>query len=57
MYTARDEFLRQLPDAILHRDIPVIQGLCVLFAVTTVAVNLAADIVAYRLAPRAGATA
>ncbi|MGI5285652.1 ABC transporter permease [Nonomuraea polychroma] len=41
-----------LNDSVAARDIPVIQALCVLFATTTVAVNLVADLVAYRLAPR-----
>lgn len=43
-----------LVDAIAARDVPVVQGLAVLFAATTVAVNLLADLVAFRLAPRAG---
>jgi peptide/nickel transport system permease protein len=30
----------------------VVQGLAVVFAVTTVAVNLVADLVGFRLAPR-----
>ncbi|SDD11006.1 ABC transporter permease [Actinokineospora iranica] len=42
-----------LVDAVAGRDLPVIQGLAVLFAVTTVLVNLVADVVAFRLAPRA----
>ena len=36
-----------------RRDLPVVQGLAVVFAVTTVVVNLGADLVAFRLAPRA----
>ncbi|MFB4276657.1 ABC transporter permease [Nonomuraea sp. MTCD27] len=40
-----------LNDSVAARDIPVIQALCVLFATTTVAVNLAADLGAYRLVP------
>lgn len=42
-----------LVDAVAGRDLPVVQGLAVVFAVTTVAVNLVADLVAFRLAPRA----
>ncbi|TDE56526.1 ABC transporter permease [Nonomuraea mesophila] len=42
-----------LVDAVADRDLPVIQGLAVLFATTTVLVNLAADLVAFRLVPRA----
>ncbi|MFD0469281.1 ABC transporter permease subunit [Nonomuraea thailandensis] len=40
-----------LNDSVSARDIPVIQALCVVFATTTVVVNLAADLGAYRLAP------
>ncbi|MDG4831744.1 ABC transporter permease [Solwaraspora sp. WMMD1047] len=43
-----------LVDAVAARDIPTVQALCVLVAVTTVVVNLAADLVAFRLAPRIG---
>lgn len=46
-----------LVDAVAGRDLPVVQGLAVVFAVTTVAVNLVADLVAFRLAPRAGVVA
>ncbi|MFF5257982.1 ABC transporter permease [Actinomadura viridis] len=42
-----------LMDAVADRDLPVIQGLAMLFAATTVLVNLAADLVAFRLVPRA----
>lgn len=42
-----------LVDAIAGRDLPVVQGLAVVFAVTTMLINLLADIVAYRLAPKA----
>nr|QEO75036.1 hypothetical protein [uncultured bacterium] len=42
-----------LVDAVAARDLPVVQGLAVIFAVTTVAVNLVADLVGFRLAPRA----
>ncbi|WP_436495161.1 ABC transporter permease [Actinokineospora sp. HUAS TT18] len=41
-----------LVDAVASRDLPVVQGLAVVFAVTTVVVNLLADLVAFRLAPR-----
>ncbi|MEU5693212.1 ABC transporter permease [Actinosynnema sp. NPDC020468] len=41
-----------LVDAVAARDLPVVQGLAVVFAVTTVVVNLAADVIAFRLAPR-----
>ncbi|UVS80460.1 ABC transporter permease [Actinokineospora sp. UTMC 2448] len=44
-----------LVDAVAARDLPVVQGLAVVFAVTTIAVNLLADLVAFRLAPRAAA--
>lgn len=44
-----------LVEAVSARDIPVIQGLAVLFAVTTVLVNLLADIAARALAPAAEA--
>ncbi|MGM1060428.1 ABC transporter permease [Saccharothrix sp. Mg75] len=46
-----------LVDAVAGRDLPVVQGLAVVFAVTTVVVNLLADLVAFRLAPRTGVTA
>jgi peptide/nickel transport system permease protein len=46
-----------LVDAVAARDLPVVQGLAVVFAVTTVAVNLVADLVAFRLAPRAAVVA
>ncbi|MCP2268355.1 peptide/nickel transport system permease protein [Actinokineospora diospyrosa] len=46
-----------LVDAVAGRDMPVVQGLAVLFGVTTVLVNLLADVVAFRLAPRAGSAA
>ncbi|WP_295143904.1 ABC transporter permease [Saccharopolyspora sp.] len=42
-----------LIDAVSARDLPVIQGLAVLFATVTVLVNLLADIVARLLAPAA----
>ncbi|WP_424185985.1 ABC transporter permease [Actinokineospora sp. G85] len=43
-----------LVDSVAARDLPVVQGLALVFGVTTVAANLAADLVAFRLAPRAG---
>ncbi|YCK39123.1 ABC transporter permease [Actinomadura sp. ATCC 39365] len=42
-----------LADAIGRRDLPVLQGLALLFAVTSILVNLLADVVSFRLAPRA----
>ncbi|NUT45972.1 MAG: ABC transporter permease [Saccharothrix sp.] len=41
-----------LVDAVAARDLPVVQGLAVVFAVTTVVVNLVADLLVFRLAPR-----
>ncbi|GAB3106752.1 ABC transporter permease [Streptomyces calidiresistens] len=41
-----------LMDAVAARDIPVIQGLAVLFGTVTVLLNLGADLVAHRFAPR-----
>jgi peptide/nickel transport system permease protein len=46
-----------LVDAVAGRDLPVVQGLAVVFAVTTVVVNLIADLVVFRLAPRSVAIA
>ncbi|UGT63092.1 ABC transporter permease [Nocardia asteroides] len=42
----------ELMDAVAARDLPVVQGLAVLFATTTVLVNLVADVIAFRSAPR-----
>ncbi|MFI5625230.1 ABC transporter permease [Nocardioides sp. NPDC051685] len=42
-----------LVDAVSARDIPVIQGLALVFALTTVTVNLLADLAAHALAPAA----
>lgn len=39
--------------AVAERDVPVVQGLAVVFGVLTVALNLGADVVTHRLAPRA----
>jgi peptide/nickel transport system permease protein len=44
-------------EAVSARDIPVLQALAVLFGVVTVTVNLGADLVARRLAPRTGVAA
>ncbi|MEF9907028.1 ABC transporter permease [Streptomyces sp. P9-A2] len=43
--------------AVAERDVPVVQGLTVVFGVLTVVLNLGADLVAHRLAPRAGVAA
>ncbi|MEU8859696.1 ABC transporter permease [Streptomyces umbrinus] len=42
-----------LMNAVAERDVPVVQGLAVIFGVITVVLNLAADLVAHRFAPRA----
>ncbi|MFC9292083.1 ABC transporter permease [Streptomyces sp. NPDC057052] len=41
-----------LLDAVAERDVPVVQGLAVVFGVLTVLLNLGADLVAHRLTPR-----
>lgn len=46
-----------LLNAVAERDVPVVQGLAVMFGVLTVVLNLGADLVAHRLAPRAGVAA
>ncbi|WP_425506599.1 ABC transporter permease [Streptomyces rectiverticillatus] len=46
-----------LMDAVAARDVPVVQGLAVVFGLVAVVLNLAADLVAHRFAPRAGAAA
>ncbi|MFE5867267.1 ABC transporter permease [Streptomyces roseifaciens] len=46
-----------LMDAVAARDVPVVQGLAVVFGLVAVVLNLAADVVAHRFAPRAGAAA
>ncbi|MFI9046963.1 ABC transporter permease [Streptomyces sp. NPDC053427] len=46
-----------LLNAVAERDVPVVQGLAVLFGTLTVVLNLGADLVAHRLAPRAGVAA
>ncbi|MGW2408520.1 ABC transporter permease [Streptomyces sp. NPDC001739] len=43
--------------AVAERDVPVVQGLAVVFGVLTVVLNLCADLIAHRLAPRAGVAA
>ncbi len=45
-----------LLDAVAARDVPVVQGLAVLFGTVTVLLNLAADLAARRLAPRTEVT-
>ncbi|MEU2391323.1 ABC transporter permease [Streptomyces sp. NPDC007369] len=42
-----------LIDAVAARDVPVVQGMAVVFGVVTVLANLGADLVARRFAPRA----
>jgi len=46
-----------LLNAVAERDVPVVQGLAVVFGVLTVVINLGADLVAHRVAPRAGVAA
>ncbi|MEU9268537.1 ABC transporter permease [Streptomyces sp. NPDC048251] len=46
-----------LLNAVAERDLPVVQGLAVVFGMLTVVLNLGADLVAHRLAPRAGVVA
>lgn len=46
-----------LMDAVAARDVPVVQGLAVVFGVIAVVLNLGADLVARRFAPRAGVAA
>ncbi len=46
-----------LINAVAERDVPVIQGLAVVFGLTAVVLNLGADLVARRFAPRAGVAA
>ncbi|MFJ5833729.1 ABC transporter permease [Streptomyces sp. NPDC093089] len=41
-----------LMNAVAERDVPVVQGLAVVFGVTTVVLNLGADLIAHRFAPR-----
>ncbi|MFE4049478.1 ABC transporter permease [Streptomyces sp. YIM B13518] len=43
--------------AVAERDVPVVQGLAVVFGVLTVVLNLGADLIVHRLAPRAGVAA
>ncbi|MGC5395657.1 ABC transporter permease [Streptomyces sp. DT20] len=46
-----------LMNAVAERDVPVVQGLAVVFGLTAVVLNLGADLVAHRFAPRAGVAA
>ncbi|WP_329269864.1 ABC transporter permease [Streptomyces sp. NBC_01451] len=46
-----------LMNAVAERDVPVVQGMAVVFGLLTVVLNLGADLVAHRFAPRAGAAA
>ncbi|WP_431046571.1 ABC transporter permease [Streptomyces sp. P1-3] len=46
-----------LMDAVAARDVPVVQGLAVVFGLIAVVLNLGADLVAHRLAPRSGVAA
>ncbi|WP_407552300.1 ABC transporter permease [Streptomyces sp. Pv4-95] len=46
-----------LLDAVSARDLPVVQGLAVVFGLVTVVLNLGADLVTHRLAPRTGVAA
>ncbi|WP_326654221.1 ABC transporter permease [Streptomyces sp. NBC_01750] len=46
-----------LMNAVAERDVPVVQGLAVIFGLTAVVLNLGADLVAHRFAPRAGVAA
>lgn len=46
-----------LMNAVTERDVPVVQGLAVVFGLTAVVLNLGADLVARRFAPRAGVAA
>jgi peptide/nickel transport system permease protein len=43
-----------LVDAVAGRDVPVVQGVTVLVATVAIGANLLADVIAFRLAPRAG---
>ncbi|SED00338.1 ABC transporter permease [Streptomyces melanosporofaciens] len=46
-----------LLNAVAERDVPVVQGLAVVFGILTVVLNLGADLVTHRLAPRTGVAA
>lgn len=46
-----------LMNAVAERDVPVIQGLAVVFGCTAVVLNLGADLVIHRFVPRTGAAA
>lgn len=46
-----------LMNAVAERDVPVIQGLAVVFGCTAVVLNLGADLATYRLVPRTAVAA
>lgn len=46
-----------LMNAVAERDVPVVQGLAVVFGLTAVVLNLVADLVVHRFSPRAGVAA
>lgn len=46
-----------LMNAVAERDVPVVQGLAVVFGLTAVVLNLGADLVVHRFSPRAGVAA
>ncbi|MEU6328704.1 ABC transporter permease [Streptomyces sp. NPDC047049] len=46
-----------LMNAVAERDVPVLQGLAVVFGCTAVVLNLGADLVTYRFVPRTGEAA
>jgi peptide/nickel transport system permease protein len=46
-----------LINAVAERDVPVVQGLAVVFGLTAVVLNLGADLVVHRFSPRAGVAA
>ncbi|MFD0020273.1 ABC transporter permease [Streptomyces sp. NPDC058382] len=46
-----------LMNAVAERDVPVVQGLALVFGLIAVVLNLGADLVAHRFAPRTGAAA
>ena len=46
-----------LMNAVTERDVPVIQGLAVVFGCTAVVLNLGADLVMHRFVPRTGVAA
>lgn len=46
-----------LMNAVTERDVPVLQGLAVVFGCTAVVLNLGADLVTHRFVPRTGEAA